>query len=54
MKKNCLEAAPAENKIKHLEKNQEHDPNCPETPDHSYIILIAGGSASGKTNALLT
>ena len=25
----------------------------PELPDHSYRILIIGGSGSGKTNALL-
>ena len=35
-----------ENKIK-------HNPNWPYVPDHPYRILIIGGSASGKTNALL-
>ena len=30
-----------------------HSPNQPYTPDHPYRILIAGGSGSGKTNALL-
>ena len=32
---------------------KEHNPNWPEIPDHPYRILIIGGSASGKTNALL-
>ena len=32
---------------------KEHNPNCSEIPDHPYRILIAGGSGSGKTNALL-
>ena len=32
---------------------KEHNPNWPEIPDHSYRILIAGGSGSGKTNTLL-
>ena len=27
--------------------------NWPYIPDHSYKILIIGGSGSGKTNALL-
>ena len=31
----------------------EHNPKSPYTPDHSYRILIVGGSGSGKTNALL-
>ena len=31
-----------------------HDPNWPYIPDHSYRILIIGGSGSGKTNALLS
>ena len=35
-----------ENKIEHTSK-------WPHIPDHPYIILIAGGSGSGKTNALL-
>ena len=32
---------------------KEHNPNWPEIPDYPYIILIVGGSGSGKTNALL-
>ena len=28
-------------------------PNWPEIPDHLYRIIMAGGSGSGKTNALL-
>ena len=32
---------------------KEHDSNWPENPDHSYIILIAQDSVSGKTNTLL-
>ena len=35
-----------ENKIKHNE-------NWPYIPDHSYRILIIGGSGSVKTNSLL-
>ena len=35
-----------ENKIK-------HNLNWPHIPDHSYRILIVGGSGSGKINALL-
>ena len=31
----------------------EHNPKWPYIPDHSYGILIVGGSGSGKTNALL-
>ena len=30
-----------------------YNPNWPYIPDHSYRILIIGGSGSGKTNALL-
>ena len=30
-----------------------HNRNCPYIPDHSYRILIIGGSESGKTNVLL-
>ena len=30
-----------------------HNRNCPYFPDHSYRILIIGGSGSGKTNVLL-
>ena len=35
-----------QNKIVHNEK-------CQYIPDHPYIILIIGGSRSGKTNALI-
>ena len=31
----------------------EHNPKYPYIPNHSYTILIAGGSGSGKTNLLL-
>ena len=31
---------------------KEHNPNCPQIPDHPYRILIIGGSGSGKTNSL--
>ena len=31
----------------------EHNLKWPYIPDHSYRILIIGGSGSGKTNALL-
>ena len=31
----------------------EHNSKWPYIPDHPYRILIAGGSGSGKTNALL-
>ena len=31
----------------------EHNSKWPYIPDHPYRILIAGGSRSGKTNALL-
>ena len=30
-----------------------HNLNYPYIPDYPYIILIIGGSGSGKTNALL-
>ena len=30
-----------------------HNPNWPYISDHPYIILIIGGSGSGKTKALL-
>ena len=35
------------------EKKTEHNSKGPYIPDHPYRILIAGGSGSGKTNALL-
>ena len=31
---------------------KEHNPTWPEIPDNPYRILIAGGSGSGKANAL--
>ena len=34
------------------ENLKEHNPNWPEIPDHSYIILIIGASGSEKTNSL--
>ena len=35
------------------ETNKEHSEKWPYIPDHSYRILIFGGSGSGKTIALL-
>ena len=35
------------------ESNKEHNEKWPFISDHSYRILIIGGSGSGKTNALL-
>ena len=35
------------------ENKTEHNKNSPYIPDHSYRILIVGGSGSGKTNVLL-
>ena len=35
------------------ENNKEHNEKWPYIPDHSYRILITGGSGSGKTNKLL-
>ena len=35
------------------QEQQSHNENWPYIPDHSYRILIIGGSGSGKTNALL-
>ena len=35
------------------ENKTEHNKNWPYTPDHPYMILIIGGSGSGKTNVLL-
>ena len=34
------------------ENNEEHNEKWPYIPDHSYRILIIGGSGSGKTNTL--
>ena len=30
-----------------------HNQRCPYIPNHSYRVLIIGGSGSGKTDALL-
>ena len=35
------------------ENKEEHNGKRPYIPDLPYRILIIGGSASGKTNALL-
>ena len=35
------------------ENKTEHNKNWPYTPNRPYIILIIGGSGSGKTNVLL-
>ena len=35
------------------EKKTQHNSNWPYIPGHPYRILIIGGSASGKTKALL-
>ena len=35
------------------ENKVEHNPNWPYILDHSYRIIIIGGSGSGETNALL-
>ena len=35
------------------ENKTEHNPKWPYIPDHSYRILIMGGSGSGKINAFL-
>ena len=32
------------------ENKKEHNPNCPQIPDHPHRLLIIGGSGSGKTN----
>ena len=34
-------------------ENKELNEKWPYIPDHPYIILIVGGSGSGKTNTLL-
>ena len=36
------------------ENKTEHNLKCPYILDHPYRILIIGGSASGKKNALLS
>ena len=35
------------------DNNNNHNEKWPYIPDHPYIILIIGGSGSGKTNTLL-
>ena len=35
------------------ENKTVHNKNWPYIPGHPYVILIIGGSGSGKTNALL-
>ena len=35
------------------ENKIEHNPNWPYVRDHPHRVLIADGSRSGKTNALL-
>ena len=35
------------------ESRTKDNPDWPYIPDHSYRILIIGGSGSGKTNTLL-
>ena len=35
------------------ENNRDYNKKCPYVPDHSYRMLIIGGSGSGKTNVLL-
>ena len=35
------------------EKKTQNNSKWPHIPDHTYRILIVGGSALGKTNALL-
>ena len=35
------------------ENNKEHNEKLPYISDHTQIILIIGGSGSGKTNALI-
>ena len=34
------------------ENVKEHNPNWPQILDHTYRILVIGGSRSGKTNSL--
>ena len=33
-------------------KNKKLNPNWPQIPDHTYRILMLGGSGCGKTNSL--
>ena len=40
--------------IENINENKtEHNKNWSPAPDHTYRILILGGSGSGKTNVLL-
>ena len=32
-----------------IKENIKENPNCPQSPDHSYRILIIGSFGSGKT-----
>ena len=42
------------NKNKKVQELPSHNLNLPYIPDHPYrIMIIIGGSGSGKTNALL-
>ena len=41
------------NENKTLQELHSHNLNWPYIPDHSYQILIIGGSGSGKPNTLL-
>ena len=34
------------------ENIKEHNPNLPQIPDHTYSMLIIGGSGAGKTTSL--
>ena len=36
-----------------MKTKKKHNEKWPYIPDHPYIILIIGGSGSGKTNTLL-
>ena len=35
------------------ENNKYHNKESPYIPDHSYRMLVIGGSGSGKANALI-
>ena len=35
------------------EKNKKHNEKWPYIPDHTYKIIIMGGSGSEKSNALI-
>ena len=52
MKKKWLNVTTYYNNVT-KENMKEHNPNWSEISDHPYRILIAGGSGSAKTNALL-